>query len=93
MCKMRDFSVGCSATMARIFSEMSETILLVKQSTLAFFLLQKLFTVFDPQSLALSVAFYFWIWCHISPCLLTESLRGLAKVEQICSSVVFLLFR
>ena len=93
MCKMRDFSVGCSATMSRIFSEMSETILLVKQSTLAFFLLQKLFTVFDAQSLALSVAFYFWIWCHISPCLLMESLRGLAKVEQICSSVVFLLFR
>ena len=44
VCKMRDFAVGCSATMmSGILSEMSDTVSLLKWSISVFFLLPKAF--------------------------------------------------
>ena len=50
----RDFTVGCSAVISRIFSEISDTISLVKQSTLVF-LLKKCFVLFTAPSPTISV--------------------------------------
>lgn len=49
MCMMRDLAVGCSAAMFRILFETSDTMSLVKQSTLVF-LLQKRFISFTAPS-------------------------------------------
>ena len=94
VCKIRDSAVGCSATMSRILSEMSETISLVKQSTLVFFLLQKLsptISVWQPVISSLCGGLLLLDLVSYLPCSLTENLQGLDKVEQICSADVFFL--